>query len=129
MAPAGTPEPRTIGPTGPTGTLGPDVYRRRRKAVMDKLKTGATLIVNEAHFDGLREGMDFYRGPRAPGAAVDEDLDRPSVSGSIHVQRFDRCGPVGRALRCAEPRAHVIAQHGFGSWLASCAAVDHGLIM
>jgi Xaa-Pro aminopeptidase len=69
MAPAGTPEPRTI---GPGGTLGADVYRRRRKAVMDKLKTGATLVVNEAHFEGLREGMGFYylTGIDEPGAAL-----------------------------------------------------------
>jgi Xaa-Pro aminopeptidase len=69
MAPAGTPEPRTI---GPVGGLGPEVYRRRRKAVMDKLKTGATLVVNEERFDGLREGMDFYylTGIDEPGAAL-----------------------------------------------------------
>ena len=69
MAPSVGPEPR---PIGPTGTLGADVYRRRRKALMDKLKTGATLIVNEAKFDGLREGMDFYylTGIDEPGAAL-----------------------------------------------------------
>ncbi|HEU4732222.1 MAG TPA: Xaa-Pro peptidase family protein [Kofleriaceae bacterium] len=69
MAPSGTPEPRTI---GPVGTLGPEVYRRRRKAVMDRLKTGATLVVNEMQFDGLREGMDFYylTGIDEPGAAL-----------------------------------------------------------
>jgi Xaa-Pro aminopeptidase len=69
MAPSGTPEPRTL---GPVGTLGPEVYRRRRKALMDKLKTGATLIVNEARFEGLREGMDFYylTGIDEPGAAL-----------------------------------------------------------
>jgi Xaa-Pro aminopeptidase len=69
MAPTGTPEGRTV---GPTGTLGAEVYRRRRKALMDKLKTGATLIVNEEQFNGLREGMDFYylTGIDEPGAAV-----------------------------------------------------------
>ena len=69
MAPAVSPEPRTI---GPTGTLGPEVYRRRRRALMAKLKTGATLVVNEARFDGLREGMDFYylTGIDEPGAAL-----------------------------------------------------------
>ena len=69
MSPSVGPEPR---PIGPTGTLGADVYRRRRKALMEKLKTGATLVVNEARFDGLREGMDFYylTGIDEPGAAL-----------------------------------------------------------
>lgn len=69
LTPSVAPEPRTI---GPTGTLGPEVYRRRRKALMDKLKTGATLVVNEARFEGLREGMDFYylTGIDEPGAAL-----------------------------------------------------------
>jgi hypothetical protein len=78
MAPSGTPEPRTI---GPGGTLGPEVYRRRRKAVMDKLPTGATLVVNEAHFEGLREGMDFYylTGIDEPGAALLLDPGAPET--------------------------------------------------
>jgi Xaa-Pro aminopeptidase len=69
MAPSVGPEPR---PIGPTGTLGADVYRKRRKALMERLKTGATLVVNEAKFDGLREGMDFYylTGIDEPGAAL-----------------------------------------------------------
>jgi Xaa-Pro aminopeptidase len=39
---------------------------------MDKLKTGATLVVNEARFGSLREGMDFYylTGIDEPGAAL-----------------------------------------------------------
>jgi len=49
-----------IPPVGPRGTLGPDVYRRRRQAVMEKFKTGAALVVNEMKFEGAREGMDFY---------------------------------------------------------------------
>lgn len=69
LAPSVAREPRTL---GPTGSLGPDVYRRRRKALMEKLKTGATLVVNEARFDGMREGMDFYylTGIDEPGAAL-----------------------------------------------------------
>jgi Xaa-Pro aminopeptidase len=69
MTPSVRPEPR---PIGPTGTLGADVYRKRRKALMDRLKTGATLVVNEGRFDGLREGMDFYylTGIDEPGAAL-----------------------------------------------------------
>ena len=68
-----TPRPLPVGPltvpvpglpeipqVGPRGTLGPDVYRRRRQALMDKLKTGAALVVNEMKFEGDREGMDFY---------------------------------------------------------------------
>src|SRR3974390_2663631 len=69
MTPSVRPEP---GPIGPTGTLGADVYRKRRKALMDRLKTGATLVVNEGRFDGLREGIDFYSltGIDEPGAAL-----------------------------------------------------------
>jgi Xaa-Pro aminopeptidase len=77
MAPAGTPEIRTV---GPVGSLGPEVYRRRRKALMDQLKTGATLVVNEARFGGLREGMDFYylTGIDEPGAALLLDPAAPN---------------------------------------------------
>jgi Xaa-Pro aminopeptidase len=69
MAPAGPREARLI---GPTGTLPAEVYRKRRKLLMDTLKTGATLIINEARFEGLREGMDFYylTGIDEPGAAL-----------------------------------------------------------
>jgi Xaa-Pro aminopeptidase len=69
MAPSVGPEPR---PIGPTGTLGADVYRKRRKALMDKLKTGVTLVVNEMAFEGSRERMDFYylTGIDEPGAAL-----------------------------------------------------------
>ncbi|HET9156812.1 MAG TPA: aminopeptidase P N-terminal domain-containing protein [Myxococcaceae bacterium] len=76
MAPSVRPEPR---PIGPTGTLGADVYRKRRKALMDRLKTGATLIVNDARFEGLREGMDFYylTGIDEPGAALLLDPSSP----------------------------------------------------
>ena len=76
MAPSVGPEPR---PIGPTGTLGADVYRRRRKALMDKLKTGATLIVNEMQFEGSREGMDFYylTGIDEPEAALLLDPSSP----------------------------------------------------
>ncbi|HVP61104.1 MAG TPA: Xaa-Pro peptidase family protein [Myxococcaceae bacterium] len=76
LKPGVAPEPRTI---GPTGTLGPEVYRRRRKALMEKVKTGATLIVNEGRFDGLREGMDFYylTGIDEPGAALLLDPGSP----------------------------------------------------
>lgn len=78
VTPSVKPEPR---PLGPTGTLGADVYRKRRKALMEKLKTGATLIVNEAHFDGLREGMDFYylTGIDEPGAALLLDPRAPDT--------------------------------------------------
>jgi Xaa-Pro aminopeptidase len=69
MAPAGDREPRTI---GPTGTLGADVYRKRRKALADKLKGGVTLVYNAGHFEHDREGMDFYylTGVDEPGAAL-----------------------------------------------------------
>jgi Xaa-Pro aminopeptidase len=76
MAPSVSPEPR---PIGPTGTLGADVYRKRRKALMDRLKTGVTLVVNEGRFEGSREGMDFYylTGIDEPGAALLLDPSSP----------------------------------------------------
>ena len=76
MTPSVAPESR---PIGPTGTLGADVYRRRRKALMDKVKTGATLIVNEMRWEGSREGMDFYylTGIDEPGAALLLDPSSP----------------------------------------------------
>jgi Xaa-Pro aminopeptidase len=57
---------------GPHGTLGADVYRRRRLALMEKFKTGAAAVVNEMSFDGLRQGMDFYylTGIDEPGAVL-----------------------------------------------------------
>jgi Xaa-Pro aminopeptidase len=76
MAPSVRPEPR---PIGPSGTLGADVYRKRRKALMDRLKTGATLVVNEAGWEGSRHGMDFYylTGIDEPGAALLLDPSAP----------------------------------------------------
>jgi Xaa-Pro aminopeptidase len=69
MAPAGEREPRTV---GPTGTLGADVYRKRRKALADKLKGGVTLVFNSGRYTHDREGMDFYylTGVDEPGAAL-----------------------------------------------------------
>ena len=52
------PEPRGL--VGPTGTLGAEVYKKRRAMVMEKLKGAATVIYDEMKFDSLREGMDFY---------------------------------------------------------------------
>ena len=59
-------------PVGPRGTLGADVYRKRRRALMEKFKTGAALVMNEMSFQGLREGMDFYylTGIDEAGAAL-----------------------------------------------------------
>ncbi len=59
-------------PVGPRGTLGADVYRKRRRALMEKFKTGAALVMNEMSFNGLREGMDFYylTGIDEAGAAL-----------------------------------------------------------
>ena len=69
MAPSGEREVRTI---GPTGTLGADVYRKRRRALVEKLKGGAALVYNDAKFEHDREGMDFYylTGLDEPGAAL-----------------------------------------------------------
>lgn len=129
MAPAGAPEPRTI---GPTGTLGPEVYRRRRKAMMDKLKTGATLIVNEARFDGLREGMDFYylTGIDEPGAALLLDPAAPSPEMlflqplDVEQERYDgeRAMVPSQALESASGLARIVRTTKLpGALLAACA--------
>jgi len=82
---ASLPRPAPVGPlatpvpgmpelphVGPRGTLGADVYRKRRRALMASFKTGAALVMNEMTFDGLREGMDFYylTGIDEAGAAL-----------------------------------------------------------
>ena len=76
MAQSGEREPRII---GPTGTLGADVYRKRRKALIDKLKGGVTLVYNAGRFEHDREGMDFYylTGIDEPGAALILDPGGP----------------------------------------------------
>ena len=76
MAPSGEREPRTI---GPTGTLGADVYRKRRKALVEKLKGGVTLVVNTGRYEHSREGMDFYylTGIDEPGASLYLDPGGP----------------------------------------------------
>jgi Xaa-Pro aminopeptidase len=93
---APVPQPKTAGPltvalpgmpefppVGPRGTLGADVYRRRRSALMDKFKAGAALVMNEMKFEGLREGMDFYylTGIDEAGAAL---LLEPSAPASAY---------------------------------------------
>ncbi len=129
MAPAGTPEPRTI---GPTGTLGPEVYRRRRKAVMDKLPAGATLVVNEARFEGLREGMDFYylTGIDEPGAALllDPAAPYPEVlllrPLDVELERRDgeRAVVPSQALEAASGIARIVRTTALpGALLAGCA--------
>jgi Xaa-Pro aminopeptidase len=57
---------------GPKGTLGPDVYRRRRQTLLEKFKSGAALVVNELSFEDDRQGMDFYylTGIDEAGAAL-----------------------------------------------------------
>jgi hypothetical protein len=92
----GRPEP---GPIGPTGTLGADVYRKRRKALMDRLKTGATLVVNEAKFDGLREGNGLLlpdRHRRAGRGAAPRIRRRPTRRSSTSA-RWTSSGVSGRA--------------------------------
>ena len=63
-------EPRGL--LAPSGALGPDVYRRRRQVVLEKLGKAATVVMNEAKWDGDRSGMDFYwlTGFDEPGAAL-----------------------------------------------------------
>jgi len=129
MAPAGTPEPRTI---GPAGALGPEVYRRRRKAVMDKMKAGATLVVNEERFEGLREGMDFYylTGIDEPGAALLLDPAGPYPEvlflGPLDVEqgRIDgeRVMIPSQALEAASGLARIARTTRLpGALLAACA--------
>jgi Xaa-Pro aminopeptidase len=69
------------GLTGPRAgaTLGVDVYRKRRRALMDKLGSkehgkppSGALVAGDMSFNGLREGMDVYylTGVDEAGASV-----------------------------------------------------------
>ncbi len=64
------PEPRGL--LSPTGTLGPEVYKKRRAQVIEKLGRATTVIFDDMRFEGLREGMDFYwlTGFNEAGAAL-----------------------------------------------------------
>jgi len=125
------PEVRTI---GPTGTLGPEVYRRRRKALMEKVKSGATLVVNEARFDGMREGMDFYylTGIDEPGAALLLDPASPDPEvlflRPLEVERGrvdgERATLPSQAIELASGIAHVGRTDRLG--LALLRACAHG---
>src|SRR5215470_5585244 len=63
-------EPRGL--VGPSGSIGSDVYRKRRRALMDKVGAGAALVAQEMKWDGDRDGMDFYylTGIEEPGGAL-----------------------------------------------------------
>src|SRR5262249_29889859 len=68
--PVAVEEPR--GMIGPAGAIGPEVYRKRRRALMDAIGTGAALVTQEMRWDSSRSGMDLYylTGIEEPGAAL-----------------------------------------------------------
>ena len=70
----GSAAPPALGVVGPTGTFGVETYRKRRRALMDKLGKAPTaaLVAQEMHYTDLREGMDFYylTGIEEPGGAL-----------------------------------------------------------
>lgn len=72
-------EPRGL--LGPTGTLGPEVYKKRRAQLMEKLGKASTIVVDEMKYDFLREGMDFFwlTGFSEPGAALLLDPAAPEM--------------------------------------------------
>ncbi len=76
-APAPTPEVRGL--LSPVGTLGADVYKKRRAQVLEKLGKSATVVFDEMQYTTLREGMDFYwlTGFSEPGAALLLDPNAP----------------------------------------------------
>jgi Xaa-Pro aminopeptidase len=65
-----TAEPRGL--VSPRGTLGIEVYRRRRLALMNKLGGTPALVMNRMSYDGSRNDADFYylTGLDVPGAAL-----------------------------------------------------------
>jgi Xaa-Pro aminopeptidase len=57
-APVPQSEPRGL--VGPSGSVGIEVYRKRRRALMDKIGAGAALITQNMKWTGDRDGMDYY---------------------------------------------------------------------
>jgi Xaa-Pro aminopeptidase len=78
MVLAASPEPRGL--LGPTGTLGPEVYKKRRAQVLEQLGKSATVVMDDMRYSFLREGMDFYwlTGFSEPGAALLLDPGAPA---------------------------------------------------
>jgi len=68
--PVATEEPRGL--ISPTGTFGVETYRKRRRALMDKVGSSAALITQDMVWSGDRQGMDFYylTGLEEPGGAL-----------------------------------------------------------
>src|SRR3990172_5618774 len=63
--PGPAPEPRGL--VGPSGALGVEVYRRRRRALMDKVGGGAVRVTPEKQWGDAREGVgEPWEGERAP---------------------------------------------------------------
>lgn len=63
-------EPRGL--VGPSGSVGIEVYRKRRRALMEKIGSGAALVTQDMEWTGDRDGMDYYylTGIEEPGGAL-----------------------------------------------------------
>ncbi len=85
---ATAPEPRGL--LGPTGTLGPEVYRARRQRLADAAGA-AVLVINDMKWDGARDGMDFYwlTGIDEPGAALLLVPGAPRFKEVLFLERRD----------------------------------------
>src|SRR5262249_11280226 len=57
---------------GPSGTISLETYRKRRRALMDAIGTGAALVTQEMNWGSSRSGMDYYylTGIDEPGGGL-----------------------------------------------------------
>jgi Xaa-Pro aminopeptidase len=127
------------GLVGPTGTFGVETYRKRRRAVMDRMGKGAALVLNEGKWEGGRSRMDFYylTGIEEDGAGLLLNPLAPSFKEVLYLKRMDVEGErwVGeramlpsRELEVATGIARIAREGGLLAGLVSMCARDGNLI-
>ena len=88
---AGAPAAEARGLLGPSGTLGIEVYRARRKKLMDLVGKAGVLIENHESWDGAREDSDFYwlTGLDEDGASLYLEPQAPRWKEILFVEALD----------------------------------------
>jgi Xaa-Pro aminopeptidase len=117
-APAAPPAPGADarGLVGPTGALGVEVYRARRRAVMERASGAAVLVVNEASWSGARDGMDFYwlTGIEEEGAALLLTPGAPYYKETLFLEQRDPEGDRWHGERASIPNKALEVASGIG---------------
>lgn len=132
-------EPRGI--VGPKGALGPDVYRRRRRKLMEQIGgTGGVLVAQEAVWRGARDGMDFYYLTGIEGEAGAFLFLRPRAPTwkeslflkprDVEAERWDgeRAPLPGKAVEVATGIARVRRTNDLGRSLLEACEHDKELV-